>query len=122
MIDMKASGMTIQSTRIRERRKTLGLSQEELAALVDTNQTQISRYEVGENDPTGETLAGLARALQTTTDYLLGLSDKISFPVHTDADLNQIEREAIDVLRSSTPAKQRILVDIMREVLKFAEE
>jgi transcriptional regulator with XRE-family HTH domain len=114
--------MTTHSQRIRDRRKTLGLSQEELAALVGTNQTQISRYEVGENDPTGETLAALAKALQTTTDYLLGLTDKVSFPAFAEGDLNPLEREAIDVLRSSTPARQRILLSIMKAVVSFGDQ
>ena len=114
--------MTIQSQRIRDRRKALSLSQEDLAALVGSNQTQISRYEVGENDPTGETLAALARALKTTADYLLGLTDIVSVPAYVEADLNLLEREAIDLLRSSSSARQRIMLNIMKEVVNFAEQ
>lgn len=67
--------MTIVAERIRLRRAELGMSQMTLAVMVSTNPTQISRYERGENDPSGTVLVALAKALKTSTDYLLGLVD-----------------------------------------------
>jgi transcriptional regulator with XRE-family HTH domain len=65
----------ITGQRIKERRQLLGMTQEELAALVHTTQKQISRYEGGFNDPRGQIIAALAQALHTSTDYLLGVVD-----------------------------------------------
>lgn len=62
--------------RIAQRRKALKMNQEDLAYQIGSNQTQVSRYERGENDITGEVLIKIADALNTTVDYLLGRGDK----------------------------------------------
>jgi transcriptional regulator with XRE-family HTH domain len=67
--------MTIIAERIRKRRIELGMSQMALAIEIKSNPTQVSRYEHGQNDPTGMVLVMLAKALRTSTDYLLGLVD-----------------------------------------------
>lgn len=59
--------------RIRERRQVLNLSQLDLAYAVETSPNQISRYERGENDPTASMLIKIAKVLNASTDYLLGL-------------------------------------------------
>jgi transcriptional regulator with XRE-family HTH domain len=50
-------------TRIKEVRKSRGLSQERLAEKVDISPRYLSRLEVGQQMPSIETLAGLAEAL-----------------------------------------------------------
>ncbi len=67
--------VNVTGSRIKERREILKLSQLALAYRINSTPTQIFRYEKGENDPTGKVLAALARALDTSTDYLLGLVD-----------------------------------------------
>lgn len=100
--------------RIAERRKELGISQEELAAAIGTNQRQISRYERGDNDPTGEVLISLADALDTTIDFLVGRSANPLRPLRNENDLDDVEREAITVLRSKPPTDRKRVVEIMR--------
>lgn len=100
--------------RIRERRKQLHYSQEELAALVGIDQKQVSRYENGVNDPTADVLANLARALNTTTDWLVGLTDYPDRPLRGEFDLNDNEREAVNILRTKRPDEQRRALDILR--------
>ncbi|MBI5671271.1 MAG: helix-turn-helix domain-containing protein [Chloroflexi bacterium] len=102
------------SRRIRQRRKSLGLSQEALAELADIDQTQISRYEIGKNEPGADALAALARALDTTTDWLVGLTDNPDRPLRGQADLDDIEREAIKILRAKSPADRRKAVEVLR--------
>lgn len=63
------------ATRVRTRRKQLGLSQKELAAKAKISQTTISDIERGRNDGSREMLP-LARALQVNADWLeSGLGD-----------------------------------------------
>jgi len=69
--------MTV-ALRLKQRRQQLGLTQAGLAALSDVSQTQISKYELGENEPTAHALSQLARALNTSTDWLLGLTDEVN--------------------------------------------
>lgn len=108
--------MLMQGTRIRERRVYLVMSQEELADRIGTSQKQISRYERGENDPTGEVLIALARALNTSADWLLGLADQPERPVETIDGLTEIERELLRAFRRKPPLKQADIVEIVKLV------
>lgn len=49
-----------------------GKTQSELAEQVDTTRASICRYIKGDRVPKGPVLAKIAKALYTTTDYLLG--------------------------------------------------
>lgn len=71
--------------RICERRIQLGFTQEFLGHLVGCDRRNISRYESGLREPDRETLIKLAHVLQTTTDYLLNISD-LPNPSHTPWD------------------------------------
>jgi transcriptional regulator with XRE-family HTH domain len=96
-----------------QRRKQLGLSQEELAFRMNTNQRQISRWEQGKNDPTTHTLLQIAKHLETTATWLLGLSDKPDRPLD---DLTEEEIELLEVFRSKTPEKRHNIVEIAKLV------
>jgi len=89
--------MTV-AMRIRERRKALHLNQEELADITKISQSQISRYEQGDNDPSGEALIALAKGLHTSADYLLGIVDDPT-PRFEHDDLEPKEREVINSWR-----------------------
>lgn len=102
--------------RIRERRKALGMSQEELADLIGSSQRQVSKYEIGQNDPTGDVLTKLADTLDTSVDYLLGRTHNPERPLRGEFDLDEIEREAIKVLRSKPRDQRKRIVEIMRMV------
>lgn len=57
----------------------LGLSQKQLAELANVTEVSMSRYISGDRDPSVETLANIATALHTTTDYLLGNEQEKDF-------------------------------------------
>lgn len=57
--------------KIRAKRKSLGLSQEELAERAGVHHNTIARWERGELDPRGTSLAKLAKGLQVTPAELL---------------------------------------------------
>lgn len=57
--------------RIRERRKFLGMTQEELADKVDISTMSIRRYESGERLPKHETVEKIAKALQCDISELI---------------------------------------------------
>ncbi len=67
----------IDGKRLRDLREALGYSREYLAELIDLGATQLNRYERGESDATADVLARLAKVLGVTTDYLVGLSDRV---------------------------------------------
>lgn len=102
------------SERLRRRRKQLRLSQEALAEIANIDQTQISRYEKGKNEPGADVLASLANALNTTTDWLLGLTENPNRPAISKGDLSEDERELIDSYRGIPADKQRQIRSIVR--------
>lgn len=61
--------------RIRDLRTKQKLSQSELGDKVDTDSTIISRWETNRVRPSQKYIARLAKALDTSTDYLLGETD-----------------------------------------------
>ena len=61
--------------RIRDLREDNDLKQRELAEYLNCSQVCYSRYELGERDIPTDILIKLAKFYNTTTDYLLGLTD-----------------------------------------------
>jgi transcriptional regulator with XRE-family HTH domain len=56
---------------LRDARKRLGLTQEEVAARSGVHPTEVSRIEAGKRDPRASTLLRLARALEVRPGELL---------------------------------------------------
>lgn len=97
--------------RIKERRRQLDMSQDELGFLIGTNQTQVSRYERGENSATGDVLVRIADALNTTTDFLLGRTDYADRPLRGAGDLAEDEFELVSLYRAkNAETRQKALM------------
>ncbi len=62
--------------RIRELREDNDLLQKELAEYLHCSQVAYSRYELGMRDIPTQVLISLAKYYKTSTDYILGLTDK----------------------------------------------
>jgi len=67
--------------RIREARKQAGLTQEELAERIGVSRTAISRFELGEIEPSLRNLAAMAGELNVSADRLLGLPARAQEPL-----------------------------------------
>ena len=78
---------------IREKRKRNQLN---VAINVGVSQEMISSYESGKAYPSAQTLIELAKFLDTSTDYLLGLTDN-SVPTRFLND-SKLDQEEIDLL------------------------
>ena len=62
--------------RIREMREDRDIKQSALAKYLGVHQTTYSSYEIGKHSLTADVLVKLARYYNTSTDYLLGLTDE----------------------------------------------
>ena len=62
--------------RIRDLREDKDLTQKQIAQYLGMSQTGYSKYETGENDIPTAVLIKLADFYHTSTDYLLGRTDK----------------------------------------------
>lgn len=66
--------------RIKRLRKELGLSADELGAMIGKDRSSVYRYERGDIDnATIDVLPRLARALQTTPQHIMGWDNKPTF-------------------------------------------
>ncbi|MDH7578510.1 MAG: helix-turn-helix domain-containing protein [Bacillota bacterium] len=61
--------------RIKALREEKDLTQEELAERIQISRSALANYESGLREPKGDILKRFAKALDTTTDYLLGETD-----------------------------------------------
>lgn len=84
--------------RLRDAREKRGLSQEELAARIGAAQTQITRYEKNNSQPSQAVLIRLAETLEVSTDYLLGLVEGIHDHISTQ-ELSPTEMRVVDAYR-----------------------
>lgn len=66
--------------RLKQLRKELGLSQKSLAEHLGVTQQAVGKWETGRSSPDPATLARLAELLETSADYLLGISEQPAEP------------------------------------------
>lgn len=78
---------------IREKRHK---NQMNVATAVGVSQESISMYESGASFPSAQVLVGLAKYLETSTDYLLGLTDDDTPIKYMNRTLSPKEKELID--------------------------
>ena len=95
--------------RLRKRRDEMGFTQQELADVTSISIAQIQRYEdeEGTTTPSVDKLGALAKALDVSADYLMGLSDHPHGEV-TFKDLSPEEQRLITAYRQSTNASDRV--------------
>ena len=63
--------------RIKDIREDKELTQAKIAKMLNTSQTNYSKYELGKINIPIETLKNLSLILDTSIDYLLGITDEI---------------------------------------------
>ena len=66
--------MTIFSSRIRDLRHEMNVTQKALAVELGISERAYQYYELGAREPNNSTLIALANFFNVSTDYLLGLS------------------------------------------------
>lgn len=87
----KVDTMSIFSERISELMSQYGLSQKELATKVGVTESAMSYYVKGKRIPRSDVFTRMAKALNTTTDYLLGITASPSTDAKQD-DLQYLQR------------------------------
>lgn len=107
-------------TRIRSRREELGLSQEELAARMGyKSKSSINKIEMGVNDIPQSKVLAFAKALGTTTAYLMGCDEEKETP----APISEGERpdptiaRIIDIVRQLSPETQMRCLEYFESLL-----
>lgn len=71
--------------RLKTAREKMGFSQTDVARLLNTTRQAYNHYETGRREPTLDTLDRLAEILHTSTDFLMGRTEKKE-PAADDGD------------------------------------
>ena len=67
--------MKIFSDRLRELRKSAGLTQQQISEMLNIRQQSYARYENGTGEPNLDTVVKIAGIFEVSVDYLLGISE-----------------------------------------------
>ena len=106
----------IVATRIKSLREQRGLDVAQVANMSGISGSHIYRIEAGDRpNVSGVVIGQLAKALDTTTDYLVGLTDDPN-PRPNPASLSTVERVATDPRFQQLMKSWLILDDAAREV------
>lgn len=100
--------------RLRYARRLRGMEQAQLAVKAGLPAASISHFEKGNRKPSFDNLRRLARALDATTDFLLGTSDEIGLGVAGQALYRHVENLS-DEDRRLAEGFMRLLADKNRQ-------
>lgn len=113
--------------RIRVRRKSLGLSQDDLAVQVGLTFQQIQKYERGANRVSFSRLVEIARTLKCRAQDLIGdldIEGEVSDQVAAEA-VQLKETGALELIRAYTairsPGRRRVVVSLAQTLAKENE-
>jgi len=113
--------MAIVGRRIKSLREQRNLTQGQLALYSDVAQSHISRLENGLIDSLGsEPLAKMVRVLNTTADYLLGLTANPRPPEQSTSPQTELEWQLLNTFRKLSVDEQRFVIaqlDLMLDLL-----
>lgn len=104
--------------RLQELRKLRGINQLKLSEQLDVSRSTISMWETGASQPDNDTLRQLAEILDTTTDYLLGLTDdpntKKPTPASAEIGFNDFTYALHEESKELTESQKQSLLDMAR--------
>ncbi|MBX3084611.1 MAG: helix-turn-helix transcriptional regulator [Anaerolineae bacterium] len=89
----------MRGERLKAVREARELSQKDLAERIGTTDKQIWRYENGLNVPSSDVLARIAKELEVSADYLIGLVENPTDHLREE-DLTPMERLLIQAVRA----------------------
>lgn len=118
----------VQMNIFKELRKQKGLTQIELAKMVNVQQTTVSKWEVGRAVPDYPVLLKLAELYGVSVDYLLGRTDITSeeyasgLRATKKVSITPIEEDMLEVFRKigekDGEERQRLLISMAEGMLK----
>ena len=102
----------ILGTRIKTLRKEKGLTQQQLAELINVTKVSICCYEKGNRIPNLETFMDLVNVLDTTPNYLLGTDIKVVQEDDEDYSIS-LPKEDIQIIKELS--KYDELINLLRK-------
>ena len=104
--------------RLNKLRQERGLTQQELADFFHISNSAISSYETGNRVPDVDFLLELAKFYNTSSDYIIGLSDsRLPLDVLSSAVVDQISYQSvIEKMQKLSAERKQILLAILNDL------
>lgn len=106
----------ILGKRIKESREKAKLTQPDLAKMVGSTDRNISNYETGYSYPSVKVLYHISIALETSADYLLGLTDQASMPSKSSEVVNLDDERILHELKNDEEMYRHLSSDPETEI------
>ena len=104
---------------LKKLRTDAGISQKQLADVINVSQQSINKYENHEVEPNIDTLVSIAKLFNTSVDYLIGATDvRRKIENVQQCDLNNEEKELIDLYRATGEKNKTLIVEILKRLQK----
>lgn len=94
---------------IRRYRQDKGLTETELAKLIDVNQRNLSRWELGKSMPPTKVIIKMAKYFQVTSDALLGVGDAVKETEEQEAQKEVLRGRTFAGVPSKDRAKDLVM-------------
>lgn len=106
---------------LRQLRKEKGLTQVELASILNLDASSISKYEKADVSPSAEVLIKVSKYFNVSTDFLLGLSTQKNTPTSDKVGVEAKWSEIQQLISNAPPEKTEEALKILRVLLPPAE-
>lgn len=98
------------SERLKKLRKEKGITQQELANILNTSRSNVANYEVGANEPNIEMLTKITKYFDVTVEYLVGLSPYKNFEEQTEHRKISVTKPIFNKLSEQ---QQKDIIDLL---------
>lgn len=100
---------------LKELRTESGLTQSQFAQAIGTSQKNISRWELGETEPSAYYLKKIAEFYKITTDYILGVEDDLGQKSYTAANtaITPEESKILNAYRALSPTNKQMILRML---------
>ena len=116
----------IFAQRLKDLRKSIGLTQSDLSKKLGLGRTAVSNYETSRTMPDPITLSELSKLFGVSTDYLLGNTNNKSEIVHTTNELEShdkfMKNLEVHFMDASERDRDKIYRDISELYWKYKDE
>lgn len=106
----------VAGQRLRQARKKLHLTQEELAEMIGVRAAEISQYESNKRTPRWHTFNKLLNALHITADEVLGREILVGDGKGFELRMSKEDLEILSCIKKNQPLYQALLEDPERNV------
>ncbi len=97
--------------RIKKLRSEKSINQTKFALLLGVSRSAVSMWEIDKSEPDHEMLIKIAKILDCSSDYLLGISEIKKAPLQLQESINADEQKLLNYFRELNEEGQYILIN-----------